>query len=223
MKTNPEINLNSAEENITSEPDNTVNRRDFSKKALSIGVLSALPLLTVPQAAIAWMDGNINERDDLGDAFKALIKTYGDNKPYPHKFNDALVKLQLRDLDFAVSKGVDKEFAEHFVKTLGTLINRYIKNGVVKFGKDMFLWGIFERTSCSYQLYERIDIKDCERQVPCPYKPILDQIHKGMGTFKIEWKDVCSKWCIPVWEGFAEVAEVKIKVKTGTTCSIKVV
>ena len=199
-----------------------VNRRDFAKKAVAAGVLSSLSLFTAPDAALAWMDGKFNEREDLGDAFRALVKTYSDTKPYPHKFNDALVKLLLRDLDFAAGKGVEKEFAQHYVLTLGVLINKYVKKAIPKFGKDIFLWGVFERTTCSYQLYEHIDIKDCQRSVPCPFKPILEQIQKGMGTYKIQWEDVCSKWCIPVWTGFAEVAGVKIKVETGETCTVKV-
>ena len=168
------------------------------------------------------MDGNFNEREDLGDAFRALVKTYSDTKPYPHKFNDALVKLLLRDLDFMAGKGLDKEFAQHYVLTLGVLINKYVKNAIPKLGKDIFLWGIFERTTCSYQLYEHIEINDGERAVPCPFKPILDQIQKGMGTYQITWDDVHNKWCIPVWEGFAKNAGVKIKVEPGEICRVKV-
>ena len=210
--------LKACEENSES-----LERRDFTKKALAIGVLSSLSLFTAPQAAMAWMDGKFNEREDLGDAFKALVKTYSDVTPYPHKFNDALVKMQLRDFDFVFQKGMDKEFAAHFVSTLGVLINQYITKAIPKFGKDIFLWGIFERTSCSYQLYERIDISKNQRTVPCPYKPILAQLDEELGTYQIEWKDVCEKWCIPVWEGFASVAGVKVKVQTGETCSVKVV
>jgi len=200
----------------------TLNRRDFAKKALTAGFLSSLPLLAVPRAAQAWMDGKIHEREDLGDAFKVLVKTYSDTDGYPHKFNDALVKLLLKDLDFAVRTGVYQEFAQHYVLTLGALINKYIKKGVQKYGKDIFLWGIFERTTCSYQLYEKINIGDRVRTIPCPFKSILEQIQKTMGTYAITWDDVHYKWCIPVWKGFAEIAEVKIKVEPGETCTIRV-
>ncbi|MFC1591079.1 hypothetical protein ACFL43_00995 [Thermodesulfobacteriota bacterium] len=202
--------------------ETTCNRRDFAQKALTAGFLSALSIITLPRAADAWMDGKFNEREDLGDAFKALVTTYSDTRGYPHKFNDALVKLLLRDLDFAVRSGVHEEFAQHYVLTLGALINKYIKSGVEKFGKDIFLWGIFERTTCSYQLYEHIDIKDGVRTIPCPFKSILEQIQKIMGTYTITWDDVHNKWCIPVWKGFAEIAGVKIKVEPGETCVVKV-
>ena len=200
------------------------SRRNFAKKAFTTaGILTALPLLAVPKAAEAWMNGTFHEREDLADAFKVLVKTYSDTRPYPHKFNDALVKAQLSDLDFIVGKGLQKEFAQHYVDTLGVLINKYIKTGVEKFGKDIFLWGVFERTSCSYQLYEYIDISDGQRSFPCPFKPILDQIQKGMGTYRITWDDVHTKWCSLVWNGFAEVAGVQIKVLPGETCKVQVV
>ena len=204
-------------------PDTNIDRRDFAKKAIAAGLLSALPLLALPEEAIAWMDGKFAEREDLADAMKVLVKTYSDTRPYPHKFNDALVKAQLRDIDFIVGKGLHKEFAQHYVDTLGVLVNKYIKTGVEKFGKDIFLWGTFERTSCSYQLYEHIDISDGQRSFPCPFKPILDQIQKSMGSYTITWDDIHNKWCKLVWNGFAEVAGVKIKVIPGETCKVQVV
>ena len=208
------------------KPHQKMNRRDFSKKALAAGILSSLGLLAVPGAASAWLVGNFNNRDDLGDAFKMLVRTYSDTKPYPHKFNDALVKLHLRNIDFIVRKGLQKEFAEDYVQRLGVLVNKYLKMGVEQAGKDVFLWAMFERTSCSYQLYEHIYIKKDERSAPCPFKPMLDQIQKGLGTYKIQWEDVCSNWCILVWNGFikgAGLTNLKIKVEPGEICKVKVI
>ena len=198
------------------------SRRSFAKKLLGIGALSSLAVSSLPEAALAWLDGSFSQRDDLEDAIKVLVKTYSDTKPYPHKFNDALVKMHLRNLDFAVRKGFWKERAEHYVWTLGVVVDRHIKKGIEMFGKDAFLWGNFERTSCSYQLYDHIEIKDGERLVPCPFKPILDQIQKGMGTYQITWDDVHNKWCIPVWSGFAKNVGVEIQVEPGETCRVRV-
>ena len=126
-----------------------MNRRDFSRNILAGGVLSALGLITIPERAEAWLDGNFRNRDDLGDALKVVEKTYSDTEPYPHKFNDALVKLLLRDLDFAVKKGVEKEFVEDYVARLGVLVNKHLSKGVDQFGNDIFLWAMFER----YELF----------------------------------------------------------------------
>jgi hypothetical protein len=199
-----------------------MSRRNFAKKLLGVGALSSLAASIVPETALAWLDGSFSQREDLEDAIKVLVKTYSDTRPYPHKFNDALVKMHLRNLDFAVRQGFWKERAEHYVWTLGVVVDRHIKKGIEMFGKDAFLWGNFERTSCSYQLYEHIEIKDGERAVPCPFKPILDQIQKGMGTYQITWDDVHNKWCIPVWEGFAKNVGIKLKIEPGETCRVKV-
>jgi len=200
----------------------TMNRRDFSRNILAGGVLSALGLITIPERAEAWLDGNFRNREDLGDALKVIEKTYSDTEPYPHKFNDALVKLLLRDLDFAVKKGVEKEFVEDYVARLGVLVNKHLKKGVDQFGNDIFLWAMFERTSCGYQLYEYIDIKEGERSFPCPYKFILEKIQKSMGTYVITWEDVCEKWCSAVWNGFAEKAGgIPITIEPGEICKVK--
>ena len=220
MKSNDKPLLKDVTDSLKKGED--MSRRNFAKKLLGIGALSSLAVSIVPEAALAWLDGGFAQREDLADAVKELVKTYSDTKPYPHKFNDALVKMHLRNLDFVVRKGIWKERAEHYVWTLGVVVDRHIKKGIEMFGKDAFLWGNFERTSCSYQLYEHIEIKDGERLVPCPFKPILDQIQKGMGTYQITWDDVHNKWCIPVWEGFAKSAGVGVKVEPGETCRIKV-
>ena len=213
--------LESPRENQPSVQEH--QEKECSRSSFLRGVLGSLALLTVPGVARAWMDGKWSQREDIGDGIKALIKTYSDTTPYPHKFSDALVKLHLRDIDFAASKGLDKEFADHYVLTLGVPIARHVKPAIEKLGKDCFLWGIFERTSCSYQLYEHIDVKKGQRSFPCPYKPILDQILDKDVTYTITWKDVCEKWCSRIWNGFANTAGVKIKIKTGKTCKVKVV
>jgi len=220
MKSNGKPLLKNISDPLKTGDD--MSRRNFAKKLLAIGAFSSLAVASVPEAALAWLDGTFSQREDLADAIKELVKTYSDTKPYPHKFNDALVKMHLRNLDFAVRKGLWKERAEHYVWTLGVVVDRHIKKGIEMFGKDAFLWGNFERTSCSYQLYEHIDIKEGERSVPCPFKPILDQIQKTMGTYKITWDDVHNKWCIPVWSGFAKNAGVEIKVEPGEICRVRV-
>jgi len=220
MNVNKNQNLNAEQLPMV---ENT-RRRNFFKKFTAAGLLSAGALLGLPRRAAAWLDGTFQERQDLADAFKVLQKTYSDITSYPHKFNDALVKLQLRDLDFAVKKGFDKEFADHFVLTLGVPIKRHIKPAIAMLGKDCFLWGIFERTSCSYQLYEHINInKKNERSFPCPYKSILGHIQGADVNYGITWQDVCEKWCSRIWNGFANTAGVKIKIMPGETCKVQVI
>ena len=204
----------------------TMNRRAFAKKLVGLGMCSGLVAASTAKPASAWLDGGFHERgEELKDALKVLVKTYGDTRPYSHKFNDALVKAFLRNLDFAVRHGLHKEWADHEAEVLGLVFERHINPAIKKTGrKDFFLWGIFERTSCGYQLYEHINVKDGERTFPCPYKSILEQIQKGFGTYKITWSDVCEKWCRLRWEAFAKKAGgVKFDVEPGETCRVYIV
>jgi len=200
-----------------------ISRRDFTKKAAGISAISLFALMSLPQAAFSWMNGKFEEREDLNDGLKAIIKTYSTTEPYPLKFNEGLVRQHLRSLDFAMRKGVAKEHAEHFVYVLGPVLERHIKPAVAKLGKGIFLWGIFERTGCSYQLYEHINIKEGERTFACPYKRPLEYHNKEIGTYNIKWKDVCANWCSLTWNGFAKVAGVEIKIEPGETCKVSVV
>jgi hypothetical protein len=204
------------------EDEKEMSRRGFAKAVAGLGFLSGIVAVSASKPADAWLDGGFHEREELVDALKALAKTYSDVRPYPHKFNDALVKAHLRNCDFAVRHGLEKEYAGHEAEVLGAVFERHINPAIKRTGReDMFLWGIFERTSCSYQLYEWIEVKDGERRVPCPYKPILEQIQKGMGTYKITWNDVCKGWCMPRWEAFSKKAgDIKFKVETGDMCRI---
>ena len=119
-----------------------------------------------------------------------------------------------------------KEFVEDYVDRLGVLVNRHLKMGVDQVGKDVFLWAMFERTTCGYQLFEKIEIAEGRRSVTCPFKPMLGHIEKGLGTYTIKWEDVCSKWCTPMWNAFIKGAgltdQLKIKVEPGDTCTVRV-
>ena len=68
----PEQNNNKEMQDTTTSqlPQETMNRRDFSRTMLTGGVLSALGLITIPEQAEAWLDGNFQNRDDLGDALR---------------------------------------------------------------------------------------------------------------------------------------------------------
>ena len=49
---------------------------------------------------------SLKEAADLTPAIEMLVQTYTDNMPYPHKFNDALLKSHLTNLDFAVQNNL---------------------------------------------------------------------------------------------------------------------
>lgn len=63
--------------------------------------------------------------------------------------------------------------------------------------------------------------------MPCPFKPMLTHLAEELGTLKIVWEDVCSKWCTPTWNGFIKGAgltgRINIKVEPGDICTVRVV
>jgi hypothetical protein len=209
-----------------------LNRRNFAKQTVTWGgaALTLLTFFNVPRAAWGAGAGNplqaikenpFLQRDDLSDALKSFYMTYDSTSPYPHKFNDVISKGQLETLEFFISKGLVKEYAEHYVATMAPVLQR-VKQIVEKEGPDKGLWGMFEGTSCGYQLFERIDVKPGERSFPCPYKPALENCKKWLpNRFTMEWQDVCSKWCTPTWQGFAQGMGIKIAIQPGEICTVK--
>jgi hypothetical protein len=201
-----------------------LTRRAFGKGTLQYGgALSILTVLNFPRAAWAFQtrkDSTFLQRDDLEHALKFLYTTYDSTSPYPHKFNDVLVKYHLVALDFFILKGLEKEYVEHYIETMEPLLRR-IGKSVQQDGPEKGLEGMFEDTTCSYQLFEQITVKPGERSFPCPYKEILEVCNKWLRTYSIEWKDICTKWCIPTWSGFAKTMEVKITINTGENCMVK--
>ena len=159
------------------------------------------------------------ESADLTPAIQMLVQTYTDNIPYPHKFNDALLKAHLTDLDFDVRHNLWQQRVDHWVYTLGPILEM-IGGWVEEQGPDRGLYGMFEANSCNYQLFEKIEVKDGERLFTCPYKEMLD-IVGSLGTFSITWEDVHTKWCIPLWEGFARKIGIRIEVIPGETCCVR--
>ncbi len=56
-------------------------------------------------------------------------------------------------------------------------------------GLDRALYGMYEGNSCNYQLFEKIEVLDCERRFQCPYKEMLE-ITSSLGTMNLTWEDV---------------------------------
>jgi hypothetical protein len=159
------------------------------------------------------------EAADLVPAIQMLFQTYSDNIPYPHKFNDALVKSHLTNLDFAIKHNLWQEHVDHEVAVLEPILEM-IGGWIPEKGLDSALYGMYEGNSCNYQLFEKIQVLDCERRFQCPYKEMIE-ITCSLGTMDLTWEDVHNKWCIPLWKGFAARIGIEIEVMPGETCCVK--
>ena len=217
-------------------------RRDFLKYSSLLGSVALLssPVLAMaageaggkPEAAPAKPEGPGSggaanpaapsfEPAEIGKAVNVLFKTYSKTIPYQHKFNDALIKSWLNSVDFAVKKGEQKEFIEHYIATMQPVLKMQ-KKKVDRLGREAALTCMFEGTMCSVQLFEEITIKPNERSFPCPYKDILE-LCRSIKMFSIEWKDVCNTLCIPLYTGFGKALGVEIKMTPGEICSARIV
>jgi len=211
-----------------------VSRRMFGKTLIKGGgALSILAVLNTPGAVFGSMKFNLDNEEflkrgdeELGYALKSLFMTYDSTAPYPHKFNETIAKAQLQALDFYFKEDLAKEYVDHYIMTMKPLLNKIGKMAEKK-GAEFGLNGMFEGTTCSYQLYEKIYIKKGERSFPCPFRDKLYDCKQWLGAetgdFAFELLDVCTKWCTPVWEGFAKEIGIKIKALPGETCKVKLV
>ncbi|MCP4715300.1 MAG: hypothetical protein GY868_09300 [Deltaproteobacteria bacterium] len=159
------------------------------------------------------------EAASVTPAIQMLMQTYTDNIPYPHKFNDALVKATLTHLDSAIKFGFWKELVEHEVYVLTPILEMIGEKAQAK-GPDHGLYGMFEGNSCCYQLFEEIDIRDGERRLKCPFKEMIEII-SVLGTTQVTWEDVHEKWCIPLWTSFAKKIGIEIEIIPGETCCVR--
>jgi len=203
-----------------------ISRRDFGRNTFKWGgTLTLLTVLNFPAMAQTFdylgpiKKNKVLQRDDLDDALKSLFMTYDSTRPYPHKFNETITKAQLEALECYILKGVEKEYVEHYITTMSPILKR-IKQLVEKEGAEKGLVSMFEGTTCSYQLFERINVKPGERSFPCPYKGKLEDCKKWLGTFTINWEDVCNKWCIPTWSGFSKEIGININIQPGEECRV---
>ena len=171
-----------------------ISRRSFTKKSVLLSCLAALAPATPAMAMFDKVQKDaFLARDDLGDALKSLYMTYDATYPYDHKFNETLVKDQLRNLQFSGEMSINAEQIDHYIMTNKPILKR-IKALVEKEGSEKALASLFDDEPCSYQLFEHINIKVGERSFPCPYKSNLEHGKKWLKTFSIEWSDVCNKW-----------------------------
>lgn len=186
----------------------------------------AMPSSPLPQmpadAAPAVKYGQVHDTDLLGNAFNAMIQVYALDRPYQHKFNDALVKAHLSYLEYLIKNGMDKKYIQFDREFLAPLMIR-IKGKVEKAGgsKDDILSAMFEGTGCAFLLFEKIYKRPNERLVICPFRDGITH-NSFLGT-KLKLEEVCAKFCAPRWEGQAEEGGIKVKVTPGEICSIKII
>ena len=125
-----------------------ISRRSFTKKSLLLSCLAALAPATPAMAMFDKVQKDaFLARDDLADALKAMYMTYDATYPYDHKFNESLVKDQLRSLEFSVTKGINDKQIDHYIMTNEPILKR-IKELVEKEGSEKARVELFDDEPC---------------------------------------------------------------------------
>ena len=160
---------------------------------------------------LATSSGFEGREELLGQAVSMAIRTLKDSAPYQHEMNDALVKMHLTSVQFAKNEGVVRDYVEHDVKTMQPMLQR-LKGMIEKTGeKEIALAGIFDRTTCLYQLCLDLKSEPGKRSFTFPYTTVLE-IGKRIGQFDMTPQELHEIWLKPRILGYADVLGVKLNV-----------
>jgi len=162
-------------------------------------------------AMLATSSGFEGREKLLGDAVAMAIRTLKDTAPYQHDMNDALVKMHLTSVQFAKDQGCVADYVEHDIKTMQPMLQR-LKGMIEKTGeKEIALAGIFDRTTCLYQLCLDLKSEPGKRSFTFPYTKVLELSRKS-GEFNLTDRDVHELWMKPRLKGYAEVLGVTLDI-----------
>jgi len=147
----------------------------------------------------------------LGRAVAIAIRTLKDSMPYQHEMNDALVKMHLNSVQFAKNKGLTAEYVRHDIKTMMPMLSR-MKGIIEKSGnREVALIGMFDRTTCLYQLCLDLEASPGKRTFTFPFSTVLN-ISRKIGQFDLTDEELHETWLKPRLYGYAEVMGVRIHV-----------
>ena len=162
-------------------------------------------------AMLATSSGFEGREKLLGDAVAMAIRTLKDSTPYQHDMNDALVKMHLNSVQFAKNAGVLADYVTHDIRTMQPMLHR-LKGMIDKTGeREIALAGIFDRTTCLYQLCLDLKSEPGKRSFTFPFSKVL-AISRGIGQFDLTDDEVHRQWLKPRIEGYAAVLGVKLDI-----------
>jgi hypothetical protein len=172
---------------------------------------SAASAAPAPAGMAATASGFEGREEMLGKAVALAIRTLKDGMPYQHEMNDALVKMHLNSVQFAKNKGLSRQYVEHDVRTMQPMLQR-IRAAIEKTGdRELALVGMFDRTSCLYQLCLDLEVPPGRRTFTFPYSTVL-AIARRIGQFDMSDQEVHEIWLRPRLLGYAQVLGVAIDV-----------
>lgn len=162
-------------------------------------------------AMLATSSGFEGREKLLGEAVAMAIRTLKDTVPYAHDMNDALVKMHLTSVQFAKDHGCIADYVEHDIRTMQPMLQR-LRGMIDKTGeKEIALAGIFDRTTCLYQLCLDLKVEPGKRTFTFPYSKVA-AISRRIGQFDLTDRDMHELWLKPRLLGYAAALGVQLDV-----------
>jgi len=151
------------------------------------------------------------EEERLGQAVALALRTLKDGIPYQHEMNDALVKMHLNSVQFVKNKGLSKQYVEHDISTMMPALEAIRAQFVSSGDPERALQGLFDRTSCFYQLCLDLEVSPGKRRFTFPYSHVL-AISRRIGQFDLTDAELHEIWLKPRLEGYGRVIGVPLAV-----------
>ena len=162
-------------------------------------------------AMLATSSGFEGREKLLGEAVAMAIHTLQDTSPYPHDMNDALVKMHLSSVQFAKDQGCIAEYVDHDIRTMQPMLQR-LRGMIDKTGeKEIALAGIFDRTTCLYQLCLDLKVEPGRRTFSFPYSKVA-AILRHSGQVALTDREMHELWLRPRLLGYAAALGVTLEV-----------
>ncbi len=149
--------------------------------------------------------------EQLGYATSMVIKTLNHNQGYQHEMNDALVKMTLDHIMFAKRNGMLKQLIEQDILSQKQQLERVRKLIERTGNKDLAIVGVFEQTSCFFQLVDRTQRAPGRITYKSPYGNVLAQTVR-MGIHDLTEKEIHEVWTLPRMREYSRILGVEMKV-----------
>ena len=157
------------------------------------------------------LDFNADQQRMLGLAVAKAIKTISNDTPYQHEMNDALVKAQLTNIQFAKDRGLMKELIEHEVKTQSPMIVRVGKMIREGGSPELATIALTERTACFYQLVQQYKRTGTTIRWKAPYGNVL-AVTRKLGQHDLTEQEVHEIYTIPLMTEQAKLMGMDIEI-----------
>ncbi len=163
---------------------------------------------------IGTTDNLIEDRDaEFGRIIGNTIRTFQMKLPYYHQGNDALIKEQLKWVDFAFSTGKVDEMIEWDIESMREILSERVY-WIEQTGDISLALDAITTPTCFRDLVaaEGFEFHDNRHRVSylSPYKRILEKGWKrGIWTNLTEQK-IHEEWTIPRFRGYADHLQVEL-------------